>query len=149
MGPFFGNLPAIFLFLFLVLYVPILLFYLLVGSRLVNRKKMKFFLPADISELQFAMWICFLIFFSFRFQNWLSRVKVLGWIFVRKAVKCGEKINFTAYLMLLRRWMRRIIYLHSFLGILIPKNLPYTGSNLSPSAFVQLPIPLSQLKVYV
>ena len=77
-------------------------------------------------------------------QNYLTpaRVEVWRWIFVRNAVKCGEKNNFHRVFLTSfcgecgeSRW---IIFFHRVLSILTKKNRPHTGSNLWPPACLQL-----------
>ena len=79
-----------------------------------------------------------------------TRVEVWRWIFVKNAVKCGEK-NFRRVFLTSfcaecgeSRW---IIYFHRVFSILTKKNRPHTGSNFWPPAWPPLLSPLRQLSL--
>ena len=80
-----------------------------------------------------------------------SWVDFWRWIFVRNAVKCGEKKNFHRVFLTSfsgecgeSRW---IIYFHRVLSIHIKKSRPNTRSDLWTTAWLQLLSPLRQLSL--
>ena len=87
--------------------------------------------------------------FGLLFYRLASRVEVWWWIFVRNAVKCGEKkINFhCVFLTSFCGETRWIIYFHRVLSILTKKNCPHTGSNFWLPGCLPLLSPLRQLSL--